>query len=152
MIRRPPSLPTDYAALVCGTGPRDIAIRGEAHVELMKGSGEQRAGMAGAVMRFAESGFSQMPARMRRLGDTWHPTERAPNRVLITALTPEGACAFGFSCTVQGRATFFITDIALRDASAMGEREIWDAAGKEALRLTRWAEDGGRHGAVSATR
>jgi hypothetical protein len=141
-----------YEVLVQRTGPRDIAIRKEAKVELMKASREQRAGMAGALIRYAAGGFAHLPARMRRIDEAWYPSGRARRRVQVAALTPTDVCAYGHNCSVHGRQTFFITGIDLRDASETRQRDVWTDAGDEALRVARWAsQDGGSHDAVSAS-
>lgn len=143
-------LPTGYEVLVHGPGPHDVAIWTDAKVELMKATKEQRAEMSGAIMRFASG--AQLPARMHRLEDAWYPSDRARRRVRLQALTPVDVCAYGYSCTVAERPTFFITGVERRDASDMGEREFWSAAGDEALRVAKWVMvDGGSH-AVSAAR
>lgn len=153
MIRRGPSLPTGYELLVHGTGPHDIAIRGGAKVELMKATREQLAGMSGALERFAAGGFAPLPARMRRIPQAAYPSDRAQRKVLLSALTPVGVSAFGVFCQLLGRSTYFITEVDLCDASDMGGRGAWAAAGDEALAVAQWAGgEGGSHDAVSAAR
>lgn len=150
MSRAGKDLPPGYQ-VVHAAGLHDVAIGCEAKVELVKATKHQRCEIELAIQAFALG--ERLPTRLGRIATVTYPSNAAPKRVELRALTAHGITAFGVFGTDAAKSIFYITGFDLRDASAKGERGAWVAAGNEALRIIHGVgEIGGSHDAVSAAR
>lgn len=150
MSRVGEGLPPGYE-VVHAAGLHDVAIGCEAKVGILKATKNKRSELKWALEVLLSGRKS--PARLGRIPTAAFPTKGARERVDLHAVTAHGITAFGVFGTANGRPTFFITGFDPRDASDIGERETWTAAGHEALRVIhKIGERGGSHAAVSTAR
>jgi len=102
---------------------------------MRKATTRQRTELEALLERLAEYGREGMPANKINTNESWHPSDKAPNKVRVQAIKPWTLRAYGFERQFNGKLTFFITGIDPAKKQDKARPEILEAAGIEALRI-----------------